>query len=212
MGIFIAVHLDDRYKLGNYPESGFWSNYFIYDIPEDLLPRLSLSGIPLLKLPEDVAMCWKFAGAKTDTVKIRKGPDSLMLKQLGEDHPGLLEHNDRKYKYILTDQDVLNTVSFMKSIIRHELHRAYEQRWEVERPRVSKLYLDLSATDSVLLQNDHVFYSVKTYKNKLEELCAKMATLEKKIDACETIAECDSVFIEVALDINPTNYPIIEQE
>ncbi len=212
MGTFIAVHLDDRYKLGNYPDSGFWSNYFIYDIPEDLLPRLSLSGIPLLKLPEDVAMCWKFAGAKTDSVKIRKGADSLALKQLGEDNPGLLEHNDRKYRYILTEQDIINTVAFMKAIIKQELHRAYDQKWEVERPRVSKLYLELAKTDSLLLQNDYIFYNLKSYKNSLEEMCDRIATLEKKIDSCNTIPECDAVFVEVALDINPTNYPIIEQE
>lgn len=212
MGTFIAVHLDDRHRLANYPNSGFWANYFIYDIPEDLLPRLNLVSIPLLKMSEDIAMCWKFAGAKTDTVKVRKGPDSLSLKQLGEDNPGLLEHNDLKYKYVLTEQDVLNTVAFMKAIIKQELHRAYDQRWEVERPRVSKLFLDLAKTDSHLLQNDYISQSIALYNNKLEDMCARIATLEKKIDACKTIAECDSAFLEVALDINPTNYPIIEQE
>jgi DNA-directed RNA polymerase beta' subunit len=198
---YIAIHLNDRHRLGNYPEIGFWMNYFVYEIPNHLLPRLDLDGVSCIKMKKDVAMSWKFANSERDHIKVMKGEDSVALKQLGYDNPNLEEHNEYKYKYFLTEEDYKNTTTFVKLVAAEELRKGFNRIWELEKPRVPEIYLELDRFD--LLTDKEISDRLLEYKKNLLSYYEMYRSVETYISNASSIREAVSAMTLVTETINP---------
>lgn len=199
MSVFVAVHLDDRGELARFPEVGQWFDYFIYEFSDDLAPRLNLSKHKALTIPsKEIAYAWKFAGVTRHHIKPRTFKNALR-DQLDEYGAVYEPYKPEKDKYNFTDQDIKNSVLFMKIIIRETLYRGYDAIWNLERPQMSDLYLESGSTYT----HEHVGVRVDEYEAKLGALVGRLAAFDQKIDEAQTIAECSQIMYEVAVDINP---------
>lgn len=201
MNTYIVVHLDNKARMGGYPYVGYWMNYFVYEIPNHTVPRMDIQDMSCIKMPYEIAMCWKFANSVKDHIKVMKGEDSLMLEQLGEDNPNLEEHNEYKYKYFLTQEDYENTTKFIQMIAMEELRRGYNIIWELEKPRVPDIYVELYKMNKFVSQN--ISDRMLQYEDKLYRYAKEYEEVEKIVMGSSTIAEAFDALTVVTKTVNP---------
>ena len=200
MSVYFAIYFEDKNPIGKYPEYGFWFNYFVYEMPEYLVPKLNLQNIRIVSLTEEVASAWKFAGIVGDSIKVRDNtlPDKQIPKELREAYkPG-------KDKYYLTEKDFENATKFMKAIMMDMAHRGFEQAWNLTKPAWSKLYKGLPEAEPLYLE---YLEHQKSYGKMLFDF-------QTKIENCSTVDECGEVLVKLSKSLNPQNYvaPIYGEE
>lgn len=195
--MFIAVHHEDKSAIGNWPEYGEWMNWYLYDLPNDLVPRLNLLGIQTVVFEDSaVAAAWKFALIKRDHIKVHPDFGGVVIEQLGADNPRIMPYKPNKAKYMLTEADFANGVKFAKEIIKAIAYRGYQQMWELQ-------------TSALPLW--HAAHSTESHSLKLE-LVNKLLEIESKLEAATTQPEVDGILYELVVDLNPTGYPVIDGE
>ena len=108
-------------------------------------------------------------------------------------------YKPEKDKYNFTEEDIKNAVLFMKMVLRETLYRGYEAMWIIDRPQMSGLYFGSGKT----YEHEHVSTRIDAYEAQLAEFVDRMAAFDQKIDEAQTIADCNQIMYEIAVDINP---------
>lgn len=199
MSVFVAVHLDDRGELSRFPEVGLWFDYYIYEFSDDLAPRLNLPAHNPVIIPnKEIAYAWKFAGVERHHIKPRTFKNAIR-DQLDEYGAVYEPYKEGKDKYTFSEEDIKNAIEFMKIILHAIAARGYETIWSLEKPQMSKLYVEFDKK-GVFPQVD---IKKAVYNKKLQELVGRMSAMENRIDSISTIAEGNAVLYDLVVDLNP---------
>lgn len=188
-----AVYVDDKDEFANFDELGYWMSFHIYRIETSLIPRLNLAGKRIVFMPEDVALAWKFAGAKRPFIHF-SGESTKQKQQIPTDK--LSEYKPGKYEYVLTEQDIANAVKFMKLVIAVLANNYYEQIWQVQKPQISFLH-ELASFSGI----GQPLKKQKQYAEVLESILARRGRIEALLSSATSIAECNSALEQLQIDV-----------
>lgn len=197
--MYLAVYLEDRGELAKFEAIGSWFNYFVYDISEDLVPRLDLLNHRPIVIPsKDIAYAWKFAGVTRGLIKPRKTVNEIRA-QLVEVGASFEPYSELKDLYRITEEDEANALTFMRLILTDMVHRGFERQWYLEKPQISKHYLEVPI-DTL---PSEVGKRVEEYRFKLADLVARMYAREQTVTAAASIAEANEVLYQLTVELNP---------
>jgi antitoxin component HigA of HigAB toxin-antitoxin module len=197
---------------------GTYHEYVVGFIDDSLAEKIKIDHLHFTVLTEEVALCYKFATLQRNYLKVRYDDVSAKFdfNQLYESME-LDPTNDQKYRYYLTEQDELNTVSFIKSYMRLILDDVYDNKmknnllsvsnlefnsWEQQRKEAEAYNLDnsvevpliqsLANSRGITIQEmvEKILSAVQNYYNNLSILLAKKQQIESEIKNCNTILQC----------------------
>ena len=179
--LHFSVHVDDKDRYSNFESIGYWFSYHVFRCEKHLLAVMSFPGA--LFMNQDVAMAWKFAGAKRPFIHF-SGEDTLQKKQLPAD--ALNMYKPGKYEYVLTELDSANALEFMKIVAMDMIDRYCSNLLSVKLPRLSKVAVLASSLGVAppLKKND-------SYSSALTEVASVAGRMETALSQCKTIAECN---------------------
>lgn len=192
---YIAVYLDDKQHIGNIKEIGFWHNYFVYEIEDTLASRLEFLKIRCIPMPKEVAHGWKFTDLHRPFIVIR----DQALSMYGFSKEETEFHNVGKRRYVMTEEDKKNGVSFAKLVLKEEIYRKSKNLWEYTKNNYSDIYQEyfsyVYGTDDknfiTAVENKYP-KAVRGYKNKfldMEFLVEKMYKAEEVVDSIKDCAD-----------------------
>jgi hypothetical protein len=211
--LFKAV--SDR-ELGIVQLVGRILSYSIGEIPDTHTDIAEYAHLNPRVLPRDVALAWKFFGAHSNNISVKKGTlqeDQLQIMRSSE--PEI-----EKVKYYFTEDDKTNTTAFMKELMRVMLDEVYDKRfitanlptsslegatWPQQQAEAAAYMLDASASVpmltalaasrgiSVAEMASKVQTAVTNYNANIQTLLAKKQLIEAEIKACDSIAACNRV-------------------
>lgn len=103
---------------------GHWLHHVVGYLPPEAESRTDLTKYNAMVVSEDVAKAWKFAGISRDFINIK--PNTFEKQVFAESMEPLTE----KVRYYLTEEDIANTVLFMKAVMTKMLHMHYNRELE----------------------------------------------------------------------------------
>lgn len=205
--------VDDRTR-GPIEKVGRWMEYQVGYIPDthvDIIPYEHLNARILEN--EDVAYAYIFMDGYRGHVSVRDGtPQNIRLNIIASE-----EATGTKVTYNLTEDDIANTVTFMKHIMRHKLDDVYDKRIIQQRITVSSLEQDswaqqraeaeaytadnsasvplltaLASARSITLAEmvTKVNNAISAYNTSVQTLLAAKQAVETEIKACASIGDC----------------------
>jgi len=213
--LYLLFKSVDERKLGPVQKIGYWMDFMVGFIPDshvDIIPYEHLAPIRTLE-NEGVANAWMFMDGYRGFISVRARTDQNDMLQVlsSEEELGV------KTSYTLTDEDINNTVIFMKHIMRLRLDEVYDKRRVQQTMQVSTLEHDSWAeqlTEAKAYQADNtvsvpmiqslatsrgitldemvtkVINANTAYNTKIQELLSAKQLVETEIKACTTISQC----------------------
>lgn len=185
---------------------------YVPDTHVDIIPYEHLAPVRTLE-NEAVAKGWMFMDGYRGYISIRsQTPQNDALQVLSSE-----EDLSVKAQYTLTEDDIANTVTFMKHVMRLQLDHVYDKRIIQQKMQVSMLEHDSWAeqlAEAKAYQADNtaltpLLSSLATargitqaemvtkvedansaYNAKVQELLTSKQTVETEIKACTTISDC----------------------
>ena len=103
---------------------GYWIHHTVGYLPSEAESRTDIAKYNAMIIPENVAKAWKFAGISRDYISVK--PNTFEKQIFAESMEPLSE----KIKYYLTEDDIANTVLFMKAVMTKMLHMHYNRELE----------------------------------------------------------------------------------
>lgn len=103
---------------------GHWLHHTVGYLPPEAESRTDLTKYNAMVVSEDVAKAWKFAGISREFINIK--PNTFEKQVFSESMEPLTE----KVRYYLTEEDIANTVLFMKAVMTKMLHMHYNRELE----------------------------------------------------------------------------------
>lgn len=184
----------------------------IADTHVDIIPFKHLSPT---KLEDAVAEAWKFNAGYRGYISVRQG--TLENNQL--DLSFSTEDDGAKERYNLTDDDIVNAVKFIQTVLRKILDEVYDHRLEKLNLNVSNLEQSTwakqraelievkagrnSATQAPLINAlatargisvadmaTKIETAINNYDSEVKTLLASKQGIEKEIKDCATIQDC----------------------
>lgn len=202
-------------------------NYTVGYLPETHTDIADYIHLKPKTLTQEVALAWKFFGAYKNSISVR--PQTLQSDQLElalSWEPGV-----EKVKYYFTEEDKVNTVAFMKEVMRLMLDEVYDKRfvaanmppsdlegatWTLQQAEAAALEKDpnafvptltiLAAVRDITVQEmaQKVRDAVVTFNQRISDLLSKKQLIEQEIKACASIADCNRL-MHNRFDISVTN-------
>lgn len=185
---------------------------FVPETHVDIIPYEHLSPVRTLE-SEGVAKAWMFMDGYRGYISVRDGTQqNANLQVLSSE-----EATGTKARYDLTEDDINNTVTFMKHIMRLRLDEVYDKRIIQQKMQVSMLEHDSWAeqlAEAKAYQADNtaltpllssladargitlaemitkVIDANNAYNTKVQSLLTAKQTVETEIKACTTISAC----------------------
>lgn len=188
-------------------------NYTVGFLPDTHTDIADYEHLNPRTLTEPVALAWKFFGAYREYISVRAGSlqnDQLQILQTTE--------VTEKAKYYLTDEDKINTVAFMREVMRKMLDEVYEKRfyganlptttlegstWPQQRAEAIALQADpsafvptltvLAAVRGITVEEmaQKVINAIDNFNQTIANLLAAKQLVEQDIKSCQTIADCN---------------------
>lgn len=103
---------------------GHWLHHTIGYLPPEAESRTDITKYNGMVISENVAKAWKFAGISRDYINVK--PNTFEKQIFAESMEPLTE----KVKYYLTEEDIANTILFMKAVMTKMLHMHYNRELE----------------------------------------------------------------------------------
>ena len=213
--MYLLFKSRDERTLGPVQKIGYWMDFMVGYVPDthiDIIPYEHLAPLRTLE-NENVARGWMFMDGYRGYISVRDGTvQNQNLQVLSSE-----EATGEKAKYTLTEDDVNNTVIFMKHIMRLRLDEVYDKRIIQQKMQVSALEYDswaeqlfeakaydvdntastpllssLASARGITLSEmvTKVIDANNTYNTQIQTLLAAKQTVETEIKACTTISEC----------------------
>jgi hypothetical protein len=211
--MFLLFKSVDQKTLGPIQVLGTWYDYkfgFIPDTHKDIIEYRHLK--PRI-LTEEVATKWIFIDGYRGYISVRPGtPQNLALRVISSEETG-----DDKIKYYLTEDDITNTITLIKEILRYRLDEIYDKRMLALNLNVSDLEYsswDQQKSEALAFTNDNasptpllsslalargitldemvtkVNSAIDAHTDALSNLLAAKQAAETEIKACQSIADC----------------------
>lgn len=205
----------DERTLGPVQKIGYWMDFCVGFVPDthvDIIPYEHLKPCRTLE-NINVANAWMFMDGYRGYISVRDGTQQNENLQVLSSE----EATGTKAQYDLTTDDIANTVTFMKHIMRLRLDEVYDKRIIQQKMQVSMLehdswaeqlaeakawqadnsvsvpMVDALATARGITTSEMVTKIIDAntaYNAKIQTLLAAKQTVETEIKACATISAC----------------------
>lgn len=198
--VYVAVYLEDKHEMGALTELGNWHNYYVYEVEDHLASRLEFLKTYCIPLPnKEVANAWKFADLARDFLVIRD--EALSFYNISKEQTQF--HNIGKRRYVMTEEDKKNGLTFAKLILKGELYRKFKNLFEFTKDSNSEIYDSFMSyvygtDDKKFIEKVEKSYPkiVSNYKQKqkyLEILISEMSKAEDLIDSAKNCIDIRAV-------------------
>lgn len=114
---------------------GHWLHHTVGYLPPEAESRTDLTKYNAMVVSEDIAKAWKFAGISRDFINVK--PNTFEKQIFAESMEPLTE----KVKYYLTEEDIANTILFMKAVMTKMLYMHYNR--ELEKLNISSSNVEM---------------------------------------------------------------------
>jgi hypothetical protein len=122
--VYLILESKTDQELAPIQRYGHWLHHTVGYLPPEAESRTDLTKYNGMVVPENVAKAWKFAGISRDYISVK--PNTFEKQIFAESMEPLSE----KIKYYLTEDDIANTVLFMKAVMTKMLHMHYNRELE----------------------------------------------------------------------------------
>jgi hypothetical protein len=212
--MYILFKAVSERQLGIVQTIGRTLTYAVGYLPDTHTDIAEFAHLKPKVLSENVALAWKFFGAYKNSISVKAGtPQNEQLQLLNSSEP-----TGEKVKYYFTEEDIANTVEFMRAVMLYMIDEVYDKRfvqanlppselegatWPQQKAEALAYTADPSASVPMLTSLAaargitvaemvaKVNTAVANYNATIASLLATKQARQQEVKACASIADCN---------------------